>query len=249
MNSNKVFLILGASSDLGCALIKKLDQDYSDSVFCLHYHSNKEQLQALSFGRGNRCEFFQADLSSEEETAGLIEALRAKELSPTHIVQLSAAKMSFTKLKEFSVERTERNARIQVYSFAEILKAFLPQMIKRKDHSKVVAVVSSAASGKPPKSMLEYTLVKSMLLGLIKQLASDCEGKLVNINAVSPSMIETKFLSEIDSRVIEMARENSPEKRHADVSDIVPAIAFLLSEDSNYMNGANLNVSNGSVII
>ena len=47
----------------------------------------------------------------------------------------------------------------------------------------------------------------------------------------------------------EMAAGNSPESRHATVAEIVPAIAFLLSEDSNYINGANLNVSNGSVII
>ena len=36
---------------------------------------------------------------------------------------------------------------------------------------------------------------------------------------------------------------------NAKPEDIVPAIAFLLSEDSNYMNGVNLNVSNGSVIV
>ena len=249
MNSDKIFLILGASSDLGIALVKRLNEEYSNSVFCLHYHSDDSALKEISFSNGNSPKFFRADLSDEKGAAGLIEEIKAEDLIPNHVVQLSAVKMSFTKLKDFDAARVERNARIQVYSFAEILKAFLPAMVKRKDHNKVVAVVSSVVNGKPPKSMLEYTLVKSMLLGLIKQLASDNEGKLININAVSPSMIETKFLSDIDSRLIEMARENSPEGRHATVEDIVPAIAFLLSEDSNYMNGANLNVSNGSVIV
>lgn len=249
MNNNKVFLILGASSDLGIALIQKLNAEYNDSLFCLHYHSNSDRLKEISFTGGNRAELIQADLSSKEGTEGLINALKEKETTPTHIVHLPAAKMMFTKLKEFDRERMDRNVQIQVYSFIDVLKAFLPGMAKKKDHCKVVAVLSSVVNGKPPKSMLEYTMVKSMLLGVIKQLAADYEGKMVCINAVSPSMIETKFLSDIDPRIIEMAAGNSPESRHATPSEIVPAIAFLLSEDSNYINGANLNVSNGSVII
>ena len=248
MNKN-VFLILGASSDLGVALIRKLNEDYEDSVFCLHYHSNDAPLKEISFSGGNSAQLIKADLSSKEDTAQLIEDLKAKELIPTHIVQLSASKMMFTKLKDFDRDRLDKNVRIQVYSFVEILKAFLPAMVKRKDHNKVVAVVSSVVNGKPPKSMLEYTLVKDMLLGVIKQLAADNEGKMININAVSPSMIQTKFLSDIDPRLVEMAAQASPEGRNATVEDIVPALAFLLSKDSNYLNGVNLNVSNGSVIV
>ena len=248
MNKN-VFLILGASSDLGVALIRKLNEDYVDSVFCLHYNSNDAPLKEISFSAGNSAQLIKADLSSKEDTAQLIEDLEAKELIPTHIVQLSASKMMFTKLKDFDRDRLDKNVRIQVYSFVEILKAFLPAMVKRKDHNKVVAVVSSVVNGKPPKSMLEYTLVKDMLLGVIKQLAADNEGKMININAVSPSMIQTKFLSDIDPRLVEMAAQASPEGRNATVEDIVPAVAFLLSKDSNYLNGVNLNVSNGSVIV
>ncbi len=248
MNKN-VFLILGASSDLGVALIKKLNEEYSDSVFCLHYHSNSAPLGDISFTNGNTYFLIRADLSSSEDTQAIIEELKGKDLIPTHIVQLSAQKMMFTKLKDFDQERLDKNVRIQVYSFVQILKAFLPAMVKRKDHNKVVAVTSSVAVGKPPKSMLEYTLVKTMLLGVIKQLAADNEGKMVNINAVSPSMIDTKFLSDIDPRVIEMAAQAGPEGRNATVDEIVPAITFLLSKDSNYISGANLNVSNGSVIV
>lgn len=249
MESNKTFLILGASSDLGVALVKKLNEVYRDSLFILHYHSRADRFDGISFTAGNRYVPVRADLSEKEPVQALIEDIKKMDVSPTHIVHLPAMKMQFTKLKDFDRDRLDKNVRIQVYSFVEILKAFLPAMIKRKDHSKVVAVVSSVVNGKPPKSMLEYSLVKNMLLGVVKQLAADNEGKMVNINAVSPSMIDTGFLGDIDPRVIEMAASNSPEGRNASTSEIVPAIMFLLSKDSDYMNGTNLNVSNGSVII
>ena len=89
---------------------------------------------------------------------------------------------------------------------------------------------------------------KYLLLGFMKALAADYEGKEININSVSPSMIETKFLNQIDDRIVQMNAENSAENRNASVSDIVPAIVFLLSDAANYMHGVNLNLSNGNTI-
>ncbi len=249
MNDKKIFLILGASSDLGVALVKKLNEQYSDSVFCLHYHSDDKALREIEFSKGNSSLFLQEDLTEKDNAVKLAQQLKEKNLVPTHVVHLPAQKLNYTKLKDFDEDRVLRNLRIQVFSFVELMKEFLPAMAKRKDHNKVVAVLSSVVNGQPPKSMLEYTAVKSMLYGVVKQLAADYTGKLVNINAVSPSMIDTKLLSEVDPKIIELARENSPEKRNATVDDIVPSICFLLSEDSNYLNGVNLNVTNGTVII
>ena len=249
MNSNKTFLILGASSDLGLALFKKLNDQYENSVFCLHYNSSDASLKELELKDGNTARLIKADFTSDEEVGSLIKTLKDEDLIPTHIVHLPADKLHYTRLKDYDQEHLERNLKIQVYSFVQILKAFLPAMVKRKDHNKVVAVLSSVVLGKPPRSMLEYTMVKSMLHGVIRQLAADNEGKLININSVSPSMIETRLLSEIDPRIIEMAAGESPESRNATVDDVVPSICFLLSEDSNYLNGVNINISNGNVII
>jgi 3-oxoacyl-[acyl-carrier protein] reductase len=248
MNTNKTFLITGASSDLGVALIKRLNEEYSDSVFCLHYNSDDSALKAIDFTNGNTAALFKADFSKAEEVNNLISEIKEKDLIPTHVVHLPASKLVYTRLKDFDRDRLERNVSIQVYSFIEIMKEFLPAMAKRKDHNKVVAVLSSVVNGQPPKSMLEYTVVKSMLHGVVKQLSSDYTGKMVNINAISPSMIETKLLSEIDPKLVGLAAESSPEKRNATVEDVVPGICFLLSEGSNYLNGVNLNVTNGSVM-
>jgi len=109
-------------------------------------------------------------------------------------------------------------------------------------------MLSSVTISTPPKYLMSYNMIKFTLLGLMKSLVSDYSGKRININAVSPSMINTKFLSNIDSRIIELNATNSNENKNADICDIVPTIKFLLSKDSNYINGINLNVSNGNVI-
>ena len=84
------------------------------------------------------------------------------------------------------------------------------------------------------------------MLGLMKSLAAEYGDKNININAVSPSMIETKFLSEIHEKVIEMSAEMNPLKRNATTKDIVPIIKFLLSKESDYITGANIPITGGS---
>ncbi|MEY8283645.1 SDR family oxidoreductase [Lachnospiraceae bacterium 50-23] len=121
-------------------------------------------------------------------------------------------------------------------------------MTKAEVVGKVVIMLSSYTISNPPKFMMNYIMVKYALMGLMKALAVDYAGKRICINGISPSMIETKFLNNINDRIVELNAQNSIAGRNAGVSDIVPGIRFLLSEYSDYVHGINLNISNGNVI-
>ena len=81
----------------------------------------------------------------------------------------------------------------------------------------------------------------------MKALASEYADKNIQINAISPSMIETKFLSDINEKFVELNAYNHPLKRNATVSDIVPIIKLLISSESDYINGTNIPITGGSV--
>lgn len=249
MDYSKTYLILGASSDLGIELIKKLDEENSisseKSLFIAHYNSSKEKLESMPINEKNNLVCVQCNLSNMNSVDNLITEVKQYTDAPTHIVHLAAEPFRYMKLKEFDRDSLIHGMDIQVCSFAKIMQAFLPVMAKRKQHDKVVIMLSSYVTGMPPKFMLDYISTKYALLGLMKSLASDYSGKSININAISPSMIETKFLKNIDERIVQMVAENSPEKRNAKPEDIVPVIQFLLSDAANYMHGQNVVVNNG----
>lgn len=244
----KTYLILGASSDLGIELIKKLDEENSisseKSLFIAHYNSSKEKLESIPLNEKNNLVCVQCNLSNMNSVDNLITEVKQYTDTPTHIVHLAAEPFRYMKLKEFDRDSLIHGMDIQVCSFAKIMQVFLPVMAKRKQHDKVVIMLSDVILN-PPKFLVEYIIVKNALLGLMKSLASDYSGKSVNVNAVSPSMIETKFLKNIDERFVQMVAENSPEKRNAKPKDVVPAIQFLLSDAANYMHGQNIVVNNG----
>lgn len=243
--TNERYLILGASSDVGLRLVQNLLSQKENITIFAQYCSNDAQLKQLDAGR-NVLKCVQADFSDEQSVADLIQ-ICGNELSvPTHIVHLPAEKFEYMRFKAFDWQKFHRDMEIQVHSIVEILKAFLPKMGKEEIYSKIVFMLTAYTLGNPPQFMTHYVMNKYMLLGLMKSLAAEYQGKKISINGISPSMIETKFLSNIDSRVIEMNSQKSVGRKNAQVEDIVPVIEFLLSQDSNYLNGVNLNVSNGN---
>ncbi len=248
MNEKKIYLILGASSDIGSELVKDLNDTEKEAVMICHYRSQCEKLAEINLKNGNQIDFIQADLSLQDEVHALIDYVKRQYNSPVYIVHLPANKFEYTKLKTFSWETLQRDMEIQVHALIEIMKAFLPHMLKRDCMTKVVIMLSAYTMGNPPKYMMNYIVTKYALLGLMKSLAIDYAGKNIRINGISPSMMETKFLDNVDERIVQLNAYNSVGKRNAQVSDIVPAIRFLLSDASNYLHGTNLNVTNGNII-
>jgi NAD(P)-dependent dehydrogenase (short-subunit alcohol dehydrogenase family) len=92
-----------------------------------------------------------------------------------------------------------------------------------------------------PVKPVTYSVVKHGLIGLTKYLATYWSEDNVRCNALSPGGVEAQqdedFLSRINTLI--------PMGRMARVDEYRGAIAFLCSDASSYMNGANLVVDGG----
>jgi len=66
---------------------------------------------------------------------------------------------------------------------------------------------------------------------------------------VMPSMMETKFLADTSDLIVQASAEANPMKRNARVEDVVPAMAFLLSEEAGFITGVTLPVTGGSAFL
>lgn len=240
----KVYLILGASSDLGRALLKSLIlENVAEDVYITHYFSDKSSIDALQTEFPNaHIVCYQADLSDLKQTGMLIEEIKSSGYSPNHIISFSASAYKFNRLSELDPYRLDKDMTIQVYSFALTCKAFIPEMVENH-YGKIVAMISSATIGTPPKNTTEYTTVKYALLGMLRGLAADYCSEGLNINGVSPGMIETKFIKGIGRKIREFTGESNPRHRNLTVDDVIPSIKLLLSDDSQFMNGVNINLS------
>ena len=236
-----IILITGASSDIGLSLIKSIKED---CIIVAHYNSNNSELLKLQKVVSNKIITIKSDFSSEKSIINMIDKIEGEIGIPSKIVHLVSPKTKNIRFKNDDWKNFQLQLNISLGSITIILNRFLPKMATNK-YGKIVCMLSSYTIGVPPKAMSQYVTVKYALLGLMKALASEYASKRITINCLSPSMVNTKFLSDINERIIEFTAESHPLKRIAEVSDLIPSIMLLLSDDSNYINGINLPISGG----
>lgn len=231
----KTYLIIGASSDIGMSFIRSAATKDKTAVFYAHYRTMNDNLAAIREEFGDRIQLIQADLSEKD---GVFQMINAVTETPTHILHLPAGKIDYKRLRQVDAEDIQKEMQVQVYSLLEVYKTFLPKMAKEK-YGKAVTVVTSYTRGLPPKFLTPYITTKYALLGLTKSAAVEYIGKGIQINAVSPDMVETKFLSSIDERIVENTANSRPQGKNLTPQEVVTAIEFLFSDD-NSMFGENL---------
>lgn len=240
-----VYLITGASSDVGCALIERL---YAEGdVFIAQGAGDLSGLAPLCKAHPGAIHTYDVDLTNEKALDTFIGDVKANYPAPTHLIHLPALRVVNTKFKNFDQPRFELDLSVQVRSAVALCKAFLPAMAKARK-GRVLFMLTSYVLGMPPKNTAAYIMTKSALGGLAKSLAADYAGFGVTVNCVAPSMMETKFLADTSDLIVQASAEANPMGRNARPSDVVPAMAFLLSDEAGFITGVTLPITGGSAL-
>ncbi len=243
---DKVLLVTGASSEVGVALIKKVYDDYS--FILAHYNSNIGQIEELRKLYGDKIIPIKCNFQSEDNIESMITTIKEMNMIPDHIVHLSSPKIHHEYFQKRKWKEYQDGIDISLQSAVCLLNAFLPVM-KKKKYGKIVFMLTSYVSGTAPKFQSAYITVKYALYGLMRSLAAEFADKGITVNAISPDMMETKFLSDMPDVVVRMNADKNPLKRNIRVDDVIPTLSYLLSDDSDTVTGQNIAITAGSELM
>jgi 3-oxoacyl-[acyl-carrier protein] reductase len=238
-------LITGGSSDLGCALARRLLSSGRPLSVIAHSFTGSARIQALQDEFDERVYPVRADFSDFASVNAMADEITSHFGTPTQIVHLPALRLTYERITKFNLERFRQDMAIQVESAIILLRRFAAAMGKMPG-TRVVFVLSSVTHGMPPKFMSMYTVAKYAQLGLMRAAAAEFAATQLTVNAVSPSMIETQFLGEIAEAAVQMSAAANPKGRNLRPDDVLGAIEFLLSPDAGYITGADIPVTAGS---
>ena len=93
-----------------------------------------------------------------------------------------------------------------------------------------------------PVAGAAYATSKAALMGLTREMAADFGPRGVRINAISPGEIDTTILSAGTGKLVD---EQIPIHRLGEPEELAKAIYFLCTEQSSYVNGAELHINGG----
>jgi len=129
-----------------------------------------------------------------------------------------------------------------------VTKALNDQILS-KQKIKFIILLTEFCIGSPPKGLSHYVTSKYAAMGMAKTMAVELAQYGCTVNMISPGMVETKLLDPFPPKLIEMTAHKNPLKRNAVPDDISNVISFLASDESNYLNGANIMINGGGVIV
>ena len=114
-------------------------------------------------------------------------------------------------------------------------------------YSQGAAVVlnASVADTKGTAAMAGYAATKAAVRSMARTFSSHLLARQVRVNVVSPGPIETAIWGGVDAAGIEARAQAVPSKRFGTPEEVAGAVAYLLSDESAYIIGAELFVDGG----
>ncbi len=121
-------------------------------------------------------------------------------------------------------------------------QAVIPKMRERQS-GKIVNIISRSWLGNPGQT--NYAASKGGLVSLTRTLALELARYKINVNAVSPGLIDTPMTQGLSDEVRARLLAMQPTKEMGTPDDIAYAVGFLASRRSHFITGQVLHVDGG----
>lgn len=178
-----------------------------------------------------------ADLGSEQ---GCVEAVRG--LGEVQLLVHSAGIYNAAPAGEVKAAQLEEMFRVNVFSAFYLVRELLGHGLRD------VVLIGSTAGQRGEARHAHYAASKGALQSFMMSIAVELAPK-VRVNLVSPGWVRTPMAEESLARIGPNLIPTLPNQRVAEVSDVVNAVLFLLSDASSHLIGQDLGVSGGALLV
>ena len=243
----KTVLITGASRGIGAACARVFAREgYNVVINC---KENEEKARALSqelegaFGVSTLV--IKADVSKNGDVRKMFRA--ALERFGFIDVLINNAGISLIKLfTETTDEEWEKMTATNLDAVFFCCQAALPLMIR--EHRGAIVNIASMWGEVGASCEVAYSAAKAGVIGLTKALSKEVAPAGVRVNCVSPGVVMTDMMSEVDDDTLKSLKDETPLGTLGTPNDVAEAAFFLSSEKAAFITGQVLGVNGGMVI-
>tara|TARA_B100001113_G_C20918274_1_gene538925 strand:+ start:49 stop:786 length:738 start_codon:yes stop_codon:yes gene_type:complete len=241
MNSlkGKNIIVTGASGGIGNSIVKKLN-DFGVNI--LASGTKIEKLDELKKNFKN-LKIMKFDISQSDKIEDFIENA-TKELGGSLDCIVNNAGITQDNLAiRMSLEEWQKVIDINLTSTFLMSKFSIKKMLKKK--SGKIVNITSVVGHTGNLGQTNYTAAKAGIIAMSKSLAIEYAKKNINVNCISPGFIKTAMTDKIDEKFKDTIISKIPSARLGEPDDIANAVLFLISNQSDYINGETLHVNGG----
>jgi 3-oxoacyl-[acyl-carrier protein] reductase len=241
--NGRVAVVTGSSRGLGRAIAVKLASLGAKVV--VNYYSNSDganETLRLIRDAGGEAIVMQADVSVFAEAQKLVQTA-IDHFGRLDILVNNAGTTRDTLLVRMSEEDWDVVLDTNLKGVFSCCQAAQRTMLRQR-YGRIVNI-SSIAGLVGNAGQTNYTASKAGMIGFSKALAKEVGSRNITVNVVAPGYIPTDLSSTIPPDLLAKGMEVMPLGRPGTPEDIANAVAFLASEEGNYITGQVLAVDGG----
>jgi NAD(P)-dependent dehydrogenase (short-subunit alcohol dehydrogenase family) len=243
--TGRVALVTGASRGLGAAIAGKLGS--CGASVGVNFFGSPEKARRVVEGirqAGGKAEAFKADVRDDKEVARLAEQVRGA-FGPIDILVINATgPQPFLKIEE----QTWRDYLNQLEFFVKSPLLLVQQVVgemKRRRYGRIINIGSEVFERGIPE-FSNYVSAKGAQLGLTRSWARELAPWQITVNLVAPGWIPTERHAGDPQALKEAYAAEVPMQRMGKPEDVGEAVAFLASDEANFITGQKLSVNGGN---
>lgn len=240
---DRSIVVTGGAAGIGRAMVEQLAA-MGARVGVIDVDDRVEALAASDRNSGRPVHAAVADVSDEDDVAAAVRALEAAIGPVDGLVNNAGIVDNIAPFEHMSAAAWERELAVNLSGAFNTTRAVIGGMRERQ-YGRIVNISSLAARG----GLLHqagYAASKAGMLGLTRTIALEYARHGVTCNAVLPGLAKTEKVEAMPEEIKEQAVSMSPARRLGEMAEIASLVTFLLTPESGYVNGADIDVSGGS---
>ncbi|MGI4745981.1 MAG: SDR family NAD(P)-dependent oxidoreductase [Janthinobacterium lividum] len=235
--TNRVALVVGGVSGIGLAIADRLA---TEGAFVFLTGRRQADLEAAAATIGHGAKAIVADAGNPADIERAVASVVAEHGRIDALV-LNAAIAEPEDLLSSTPELFDRHFALNVRGPLLAMRAAVPHMRS----GSAAVVVGSTASEIANSPYGTYAATKAALRSYVRTWTMELAPCGIRVNVLSPGPTETPMLADVSDEVRAMILARVPLGRLARPEEIAAAALFLLSDESSYMAGSDLQVDGG----
>lgn len=240
---DKIVLVTGGATGIGKGCVYVLNK-LGARVILVYFKSKKA---ALKISRElNNVTIRKVDVTKEAEIKQFYRFVAKKFEKIDVLVNNAGGNISFAPTEKYSLKDWDKTFDLNTTSAFLMCKYGI---LLIRDGGKIINISSiSGKTGGAPGGMA-YAAAKAAVDCMTKSLARELAPRKITVNAISPGVVWTRQHRRFSSpKYYQSLVKKIPLGRDAQPNDIANVVAFMCSDESNYITGQIIEVSGGMLM-
>ncbi|THB79797.1 MAG: 3-oxoacyl-[acyl-carrier-protein] reductase [Desulfobulbaceae bacterium] len=240
---DKIALVTGGSRGIGRTVALKLAvQGARVYVNFVSRSEAAEETVAMIEKLGGQGEIIKFDVADYSATQEAVKDLVSND-GPVDILVNNAGITRDNLIARMKEDEWDQVMDTNLKGTFNCCKAVIKQMMKKR-WGRIINI-SSVVGFSGNSGQVNYSAAKAGMSGLTKSLAREFASRKVTVNCVAPGYIITEMTEAISDDAKQKMLSEIPMGTLGVPEDVAAAVAFLASDEANYITGQTIHVNGG----